>query len=265
MPAPAAYRPHAHTSHNGHATAPACLGARPTRRPYPNNPPARLRPAVQAALSVLSVAACGLAAVSAGLPLPARAQAASPAASEAATPQSWQLPAGPLAPALRALAAQANLLLSFTEAQTAGKTTSGLSGRHTPQAALHALLAGTGLQAAPLPGGGYTLRAAPASTAAVPAPARPSAPAAPAAMPGAAQTLPAVTVTAAPDLSGTTEGTRSFTTRAMSSATGLALSPRQTPQSVSVITRERIEAQGMSSLSDAVAATPGVYTAPYDG
>ncbi|RRD56775.1 TonB-dependent siderophore receptor [Comamonadaceae bacterium OH2545_COT-014] len=268
MPAPAAYRPRAHTSHtshNGHATAPACPGARPTRRPYPNNPPARLRPAVQAALSVLSVAACGLAAVSAGLPLPARAQAASPAASEAATPQSWQLPAGPLAPALRALAAQANLLLSFTEAQTAGKTTSGLRGRHTPQAALHALLAGTGLQAAPLPGGGYTLRAAPASTAAVPAPARPSAPAAPAAMPGAAQTLPAVTVTAAPDLSGTTEGTRSFTTRAMASATGLALSPRETPQSVSVITRERIEAQGMSSLSDAVAATPGVYTAPYDG
>lgn len=56
----------------------------------------------------------------------------------------------------------------------------------------------------------------------------------------------------------TTEGTRSYTTGAMSTSTGLPLSIRETPQSVSVITRQRIEDQGMNNLDDVVKYAPGV-------
>ncbi len=56
----------------------------------------------------------------------------------------------------------------------------------------------------------------------------------------------------------TTEGSGSYTTGSMSSATRLPLSIRETPQSVSVITRQRIEDQGMNDLNDVVKYAPGV-------
>ncbi len=64
----------------------------------------------------------------------------------------------------------------------------------------------------------------------------------------------------AESLSGqaTTEGTGSYTTGSMSTATKLPLSVRETPQSVSVITRQRIEDQGMNDLNDVVKNAPGV-------
>ncbi|MGH8845543.1 MAG: ferric-rhodotorulic acid/ferric-coprogen receptor FhuE [Advenella sp.] len=55
-----------------------------------------------------------------------------------------------------------------------------------------------------------------------------------------------------------TEGTQSYTTQATRAGTGLALSVRETPQSVSVITRQRIEDQNMISVKDLMAATPGI-------
>ena len=50
----------------------------------------------------------------------------------------------------------------------------------------------------------------------------------------------------------TTEGSGSYTTGAMSTAVGLPLSIRETPQSVSVITRQRMDDQGMNDLNDVV-------------
>jgi outer membrane receptor for ferric coprogen and ferric-rhodotorulic acid len=70
--------------------------------------------------------------------------------------------------------------------------------------------------------------------------------------------LPTVTVTATAEPSATTEGTGSYTTEAMSTATKLPLSIRETPQSVTVITRERMDDEGMSNLVDALKATPGI-------
>ncbi|WP_028693795.1 TonB-dependent siderophore receptor [Pseudomonas cremoricolorata] len=73
--------------------------------------------------------------------------------------------------------------------------------------------------------------------------------------------LGASTITADADSlknQATTEGTRSYTTGAMSTSAGLPLSVRQTPQSVSVITRQRIEDQGLNDLSDVVKSAPGV-------
>lgn len=61
----------------------------------------------------------------------------------------------------------------------------------------------------------------------------------------------------------TTEGTQSYTTGAMSTGTKLPLSIRETPQSVSVITRQRIEDQGMNDLNDVVKYTPGLTVNQY--
>ncbi|MBC3365983.1 TonB-dependent siderophore receptor [Pseudomonas sp. SWRI154] len=57
----------------------------------------------------------------------------------------------------------------------------------------------------------------------------------------------------------TTEGTESYTTGAMSTATKLPLSMRETPQAVTVITRQRMDDQAMTDINDVVAATPGLF------
>ncbi|MCB5190108.1 TonB-dependent receptor [Methylobacillus arboreus] len=107
-------------------------------------------------------AACGasmLLSTTMYLAMPGIAHADTPAATRPAeAAQYYNISAGPLAAALRSLASNANVLLTFTEAQTAGKTTTGLAGQYTLQGALAALLAGTGLQAAQVSGGGYVLR-----------------------------------------------------------------------------------------------------------
>ncbi|MFH7617370.1 TonB-dependent receptor plug domain-containing protein, partial [Pseudomonas syringae group genomosp. 7] len=51
---------------------------------------------------------------------------------------------------------------------------------------------------------------------------------------------------------------RSYTTDSMGTATGLSLTSRQTPQSVSVITRQQIEDRGLLSTADALATAPGI-------
>ncbi|MFK0310818.1 TonB-dependent siderophore receptor [Pseudomonas sp. NPDC090233] len=60
-------------------------------------------------------------------------------------------------------------------------------------------------------------------------------------------------------LGSTTEGSNSYTTGSMSTATKLPLSLRETPQAVTVITRQRMDDQAMTSINDVVKATPGLY------
>ena len=55
-----------------------------------------------------------------------------------------------------------------------------------------------------------------------------------------------------------TENRDSYTTSAMRTTTGLALSPKETPQSVSVITKTQISEQGITNLADALKTTTGV-------
>ncbi|QKI78479.1 TonB-dependent alcaligin siderophore receptor FauA [Achromobacter xylosoxidans] len=75
--------------------------------------------------------------------------------------------------------------------------------------------------------------------------------------------LPAVTVSGA-GIPGTTEGTHSYTTDAMNTATGLTLSPRETPQSVSVVTRQQIEDQGLRDTGAILASAPGISVSRSD-
>ncbi|MDR1648592.1 MAG: TonB-dependent siderophore receptor [Zoogloeaceae bacterium] len=72
--------------------------------------------------------------------------------------------------------------------------------------------------------------------------------------------LPTVTVTDTPDASGLTENTGVYTTRTTNSATRLNLSPRETPQSITVITRQRMDDQGLNTLDTVLTQTPGIVT-----
>jgi outer membrane receptor for ferric coprogen and ferric-rhodotorulic acid len=73
-------------------------------------------------------------------------------------------------------------------------------------------------------------------------------------------TLGNVNINADAGVAGTamTENSGSYTTGSMSTATKLPLSIRETPQSVSVITRQRMDDQGMNDLNDVVKYAPGL-------
>ncbi|MCU0093444.1 TonB-dependent siderophore receptor [Pseudomonas koreensis] len=60
-------------------------------------------------------------------------------------------------------------------------------------------------------------------------------------------------------LGSTTEGSDSYTTGTMATATKLPLTLRETPQAVTVITRQRMDDQAMTSINDVVNATPGLF------
>jgi outer membrane receptor for ferric coprogen and ferric-rhodotorulic acid len=59
-------------------------------------------------------------------------------------------------------------------------------------------------------------------------------------------------------LGETTEGTGSYTTGSTRTATKLSLSPRETPQSISVITRQQMDDQNLTSIGDVLSKTPGI-------
>ncbi|UTY59431.1 TonB-dependent siderophore receptor [Massilia sp. erpn] len=76
------------------------------------------------------------------------------------------------------------------------------------------------------------------------------------------QTLGLVTVTAG--ATGPSEGSGSYTTSGSTSATGLNLSIRDTPQSVTVITRERLDDQALQTVFDVANSATGVSAKEID-
>ncbi|MFT3665341.1 TonB-dependent siderophore receptor [Piscinibacter sp.] len=149
----------------------------------------------------------------------------------------FDIAAQPLATALDQFARQAGLQLVFSPALAQGRQAPAVQGTRDVRQALDELLRGSGL-AGRIEGGTLTV--------------------APLAKEPAEATLPAVKVTAQPERSGSTEGTGSYTTRSTEVATGLNLSLRETPQSVTVITRERMDDGGTNTLVDVAAQAPGI-------
>ncbi|WP_028623198.1 TonB-dependent siderophore receptor [Pseudomonas sp. Ant30-3] len=66
-------------------------------------------------------------------------------------------------------------------------------------------------------------------------------------------------------LGSTTEDTGSYTTGPMQTATKLPLTMRETPQAVTVITRQRMDDQAMTSINDVVRGTPGLFLSQASG
>ncbi len=158
-------------------------------------------------------------------------------AADLSAQRDFRIAPGTLADAMTSFAAQSGVPVAFDPALLAGRRSAGLQGRHSTAEGFDILLRGAGLRVVPA-GNGYALERI-----------------GQAAIPEVAALAP-VRVTAS--LPGTTEGSRTYATQAMSTATKLTLSPRETPQSVSVVTRQQIEDQGMNTLEDAMTSSPGV-------
>lgn len=161
------------------------------------------------------------------------------AAEPYAVVQQIDIPSGTLDSALTRLSRATGLNISFDQHLLVGKQSPGLHGAFSPAAALDQLLAGSGLQAEAKADGGYVL---------IPVAA------------GTALQLGATTITGS-GLGGTTEGSGSYTTGATRTATKLSMSLRETPQSVTVVTRQRMDDQNIQSLDEVARTATGItYT-----
>ncbi|MFA5630854.1 MAG: TonB-dependent siderophore receptor [Porticoccaceae bacterium] len=151
----------------------------------------------------------------------------------------YDIPAGPLEDALNRFGKEAGIMLSFATEATQGLQSGSLKGSYTVQAGLDTLLAGSGLRAESQANGGYTLVKIPEGT----------------------SVLPTVRVRDLM-LDTTTEGTGSYAARGASIMKGAELL-KEIPQSVSVITRQRIEDQNLTSVRSAMEQAPGIYVSKY--
>ncbi|WP_435442775.1 MULTISPECIES: TonB-dependent siderophore receptor [unclassified Variovorax] len=214
-------------------------------------PPARLpaatrMPARKATLALAALLACATAPF-------AQTLSASPAVADGA--MTWSLQADELGIVLARIARQGGRTISAAPALVAGRRAHAVQGRFTVAQAAQQALAGSGLALAQTPGGALTVVATESGAAS----AAPAATAATAAEASAA--LAEVRVTALADRSGTTEGTGSYAARGPSvAATGLNLSLKDTPQSISVMTQQRMEDENLTSVNQVLARTPGIST-----
>lgn len=160
---------------------------------------------------------------------------AAPATSEQA--RHYDIPAGALTATLSQFANAAGVALSFDGATTQGRRSAGLKGSYSVASGFAVLLAGSGLQAVRQASGVYLLVEGGQGDGAV--------------------VLGATSITGQ-TLGNVTEGSGSYTTGAMRTATKLPLSLRETPQAVSVITRQRLDDQDLRTLDQVVQATPGL-------
>ncbi|MND63698.1 Ferripyoverdine receptor precursor [compost metagenome] len=154
----------------------------------------------------------------------------------------YQIAPGPLGTVLSLFATSANITLSFNAEQTQGQRSPGLSGNYTVEEGLARLLAGTGLQAQRQANGGYVLISV---------------------SNGSAVELGLTSINGQ-GLGATTENTDSYTTGVTSTATKLPLSLRETPQSVTVVTRQLMDDRGDQNIGDVLRNTPGISAQTYD-
>ncbi|WP_256590418.1 MULTISPECIES: TonB-dependent siderophore receptor [Pseudomonas] len=153
------------------------------------------------------------------------------------------MPAGNLSNALSDFANQAGITLPIEPGLVEGLRSPGLNGATSVEGGLHQLLQGTGLQATPQGNGLYLLTPQEA---------------------GKGLELGVTSITGQ-GLAATTENSGSYTTGSMQTATKLPLSLRETPQSVSVVTRKRMDDKAMTSISDVVKSAPGLFLSNSSG
>ncbi|QEK94423.1 TonB-dependent siderophore receptor [Achromobacter insolitus] len=151
---------------------------------------------------------------------------------------SYQIAAGSLADALTQFARSAGVVLSFDPALVRGRHSDGLQGAYSVGAGFARILAGSGLQARAQSGNTWTLVqvAAPA---------------------GDTPTLAPVTVSGMSDSAIATVG---YVATVSASATKTDTPLIETPQSISVVTREQITEQGAQTLNQVLRYTAGVAT-----
>lgn len=150
--------------------------------------------------------------------------------------QRYDIPAGSLAEALSQFAAASGVMITFSAEDTAGLGSPGLQGDFELHQGFAHLLQGSGLRLVQAGNKRYVLAKAER---------------------GAALELGATSINAA-GLGATTEGTGSYTTGQSNTATKLPLTLRETPQSISVVTRQRMDDQGLNDITEVLQQTPGL-------
>lgn len=149
---------------------------------------------------------------------------------------SYRIPAGPLANAIGQFADASGVAVSFSSEDIAGLSSEGLRGNYELKQGLAQLLKGSGAQVQQAGDKRYILARSSHDS---------------------SMELAATTVSSV-GLGATTEGTGSYATGSANTATGLRLSARETPQSISVVTRQQIEDQNLNSVTQVLEQTPGV-------
>lgn len=150
--------------------------------------------------------------------------------------RTFNIAGGSLTEVLSRYASAAGAALSFDAKQTDGLHSAGLKGAFGVSEGFTQILAGSGLQAEPQSNGTYVLRAVPSS--------------------GSAMELGATNITSQV-LGATTENSGSYTTGAVTIGKG-EHSLKETPQSVTVMTRKMMDDQNLYTIDQVMEKTPGI-------
>lgn len=162
--------------------------------------------------------------------------AAQGAVSRQSAVKAFDIGGGSLTEVLSQFASAAGAAISFDARQTDGLQSPGLKGTFGVSEGFARILGGSGLQAEPQANGTYVLRAAPAN--------------------GTALELGATTVNGQL-LGATTENSGSYTTGAVTIGKG-EHSLKETPQSVTVMTRKMLDDQNLNTIDQVMEKTPGI-------
>ena len=167
------------------------------------------------------------------------------AAQQQTSVQSFDIAGGSLTEVLSHFASAAGAAISFDARQTEGLKSPGLKGTFGVSEGFARILGGSGLQAEPQANGTYVLRPVPAA--------------------GSALELGATNINGQM-LSATTENSGSYTTGAVTIGKG-EHSLKETPQSVTVMTRKMLDDQNLNTIEQVMEKTPGitVYDSPMGG
>lgn len=214
----------------------------PTIRRSPQNSKYVLTPAQHCAGTRLLQASVLLGAMFAAVPALSAAQNPPPAAMPQASADTrvYEIPAGPLSVVLTRYASEAGVFLVGASELAAGKQSPGVRGRHSVAGGLAAILAGTGLRAESSAPGRYVLREA-----------------------GAVSELAPVTVTGTAFQESATGPVQGFVATRSAVGTKTDTPILETPQSVSVVGRDALEAQGTLNVANGLRYTAGLGAAAY--
>lgn len=156
--------------------------------------------------------------------------------------QAYDIPAGPLGATLNQFAQQAGVAIVFQSQNLQGLNGPGLKGTYSVDAGFDRLLQGSGYRV--IKGDQvYALEANPAAT-------------------DAMELGP--TQVSANQLGNVTDGTDSYTPGSIATATRLVLTPKETPQSVTVVTRKHMDDFGLNNVDDVMRHTPGITVSAFD-
>ena len=157
----------------------------------------------------------------------------------------FNVPAGPLATTLNAIASQSGHIVSLEPGLVQGKQAPAVIGQMSPEHAMEAALRGSGLQLRITAQGSFSVEPAPHD----------------------AQALQlGVTSITERSLDATTEGSGSYSARAVTIGKGVH-SLKETPQSITVMTRKMLDDQNLNTIEQVMEKTPGitVYDSPMGG